>query len=337
MVPGYGTDYFSSPMMTVVRALSGLMIGFALMTGEADATRAPPGLGAAPAPSDPAPEVIKPRPRAGASQAQDTRCTADRASCITLDNYIPDVCRTIETAAEANALDAGFFARLLWKESLFDAAAVSRAGAQGIAQFMPETARLRGLADAFNPAEALHASARYLAELSRDYGNVGLAAAAYNGGKARVERFIAAEQGLPLETRAYVQAITGHSAEDWRDRPPEKLDLSLNGASDFQAACIAQAAKGGVREFASATPVLPWGVIIASNRRSDGAERQVARLRNRHPAVLRDEEVTLTRGGRPGAPGLLHFAQVGRSSRADAEALCTRLRSDGGDCMVFRN
>ena len=118
---------------------------------------------------------------------------------------MPDVCRTIEAVAEANALDPSFFARLIWKESLFDAGAVSPKGAQGIAQFIPETAQLRGLEDAFNPAEALSASARYLSELSRDYGNIGLAAVAYNGGEGRLARFLDRKDGLPAETRAYVR------------------------------------------------------------------------------------------------------------------------------------
>ena len=85
------------------------------------------------------------------------------------------VCRTIETAARESALDSGFFARLLWKESLFQAGVVSPAGAQGIAQFMPDTAKLRGLENAFDPEAALRASAAYLSELARTYGNLGLA------------------------------------------------------------------------------------------------------------------------------------------------------------------
>jgi hypothetical protein len=107
---------------------------------------------------------------------------------------------------------------------------------------MPDTARMRGLDDPFNPAEALFASAFYLAELARDFGNIGLAAVAYNGGEARAARFIGAKDGLPHETREYVHAITGYSAVAWRDAPPAKVDLALGGEADFQAACQAQAA-----------------------------------------------------------------------------------------------
>ena len=100
--------------------------------------------------------ALAPPPR---EAPDDRRCASD-GTCIRLASYVADVCGVIETAARRNRLDPSFFARLIWKESLFDAAAVSPAGAQGIAQFMPGTAELRGLADPFNPAEALLASAR---------------------------------------------------------------------------------------------------------------------------------------------------------------------------------
>jgi hypothetical protein len=201
---------------------------------------------------------------------------------------------------------------------------------------MPETAKLRGLADAFNPAEALYASAAYLADLSNTYGNLGLAAVAYNGGEARADRFVAGTGGLADETRAYVAAITGHSAESWRDAPPAAVDLALEGG-DFQTACLTLAANRSLREFRSTPPPLPWGVVFAMNRDATAAERQVARMKNRHAAVLEAETVSYTRARRPGLPGRFTYAQVGRQTRADAEALCARLREDGGDCMVLKN
>ncbi len=271
----------------------------------------------------------------GAAPADaDRRCSPDGTHCIRLASYVADVCGVIEAAAEAASIDPHFFARLIWKESLFDASAVSPAGAEGIAQFMPGTAKLRGLKDAFNPAEALVASARYLAEMREMYGNLGLAAVGYNGGEARAERFIAKAGGLPLETRDYVLAITGHPAEVWRDTPPATLDVALAPDMDFRPACIAQAENRRLKEFRP--QLLPWGVIVASNRDRSGAERQVARLKNRHGAVLGPEQVVYTTG-RVGAPKRMHLAQVGRPNRAEAEALCARLRSAGGDCMVLKN
>ncbi len=292
------------------------------------------------APASPAAErnwaVDATGPRARGETAAE-RCTADRRHCITLGNYVADVCRTLDAVAAENALDPHFFARLIWKESLFDAGAVSPVGAQGIAQFMPGTAALRGLKDAWNPAEALAVSARYLAELAAHHGNIGLAAVAYNGGEARAERFVAASGSLPFETRAYVEAITGISPEVWRDAPPRTLDLSLDGETAFQTACITMAENRGIREFRPAAPDMPWGVILASNRDRTGAERQVARITHRYSEVLAGEPVYYTRNRQPGLRGRFHFAQVGRQTRADAEALCNRLRAAGGDCMVLRN
>lgn len=272
-----------------------------------------------------------------AQQGGDRRCSGDGRHCIALATYVSDICRTIEATAREAALDPHFFARLLWKESLFDASAVSPKGAQGIAQFMPGTAELRGLHDPFNPAEALLASAHYLAELSAELGNIGLAAVAYNGGEARAARFVAREAGLADETRLYVQAITGFPAETWRDSPPNSFDLALAPGKPFRAACHEQAEGRRIREFLTEPVLLPWGVVVASNRKRSGAERHVHRLRHRLSTVLGPEPVAYVRERRPEVRGMMWFAQVGRNSRAEAHALCDRLRSAGGDCMVLKN
>src|SRR6185437_13517740 len=88
------------------------------------------------------------------------------------------VCRLIEHAAGANRLPVGFLTRLIWRESSFRTGAISPAGAQGIAQFMPGTAQERGLADPFDPEQAIPKAARLLADLRRRFGNLGVAAAA---------------------------------------------------------------------------------------------------------------------------------------------------------------
>ena len=69
-------------------------------------------------------------------------------------------CDTLNSAAATHGLPLEFFTRLIRQESNFDPNSVSRAGAQGIAQFMPGTARWRGLSDPFEPTEALYESAR---------------------------------------------------------------------------------------------------------------------------------------------------------------------------------
>jgi soluble lytic murein transglycosylase-like protein len=125
------------------------------------------------------------------------------------------ICRSIETAASNNGLPLEFLTRLIWQESRFDAHAISRAGAQGIAQFMPKTAEWVGLGDPFDTAEAINKSAALLQSLRQQFGNLGLAAAAYNAGPKRVSDWLARRRGLPSETLAYVRIVTGHQASEW--------------------------------------------------------------------------------------------------------------------------
>ena len=146
------------------------------------------------------------------------------------------ICLMIESAAREANLPLEFFARVIWQESRFRPDAVgpvTRSGqrAQGIAQFMPGTAGERGLLDPFNPVQALPKSAEFLAELREQFGNLGLAAAAYNAGPRRVQEWLAGTGGMPSETRNYVYAITGSSVEDWAKagkggKQPERMPTS---------------------------------------------------------------------------------------------------------------
>jgi hypothetical protein len=133
-----------------------------------------------------------------------------------------------EDAATAHTLPVGYFLRLIRQESGFNPNSISAAGAQGIAQFMPATAFDRGLRDPFDPAEALPKSAELLNELRDHFGNLGLAAAAYNAGPERVQRWLAGKSQLPQETIDYVRVITGHDAVDWA----RSNDLAINLGAD---------------------------------------------------------------------------------------------------------
>ena len=119
----------------------------------------------------------------------------------------------LETIAQAeanNGLPAGLLARVLHQESRFRPDIItgkvkSPAGALGIAQFMPATARERGV-DPLNPTSAINGAAGYLASLFDRFGDWTKAIAAYNWGQGNVAR-----KGLdkaPPETRAYVAQIT---------------------------------------------------------------------------------------------------------------------------------
>lgn len=126
-----------------------------------------------------------------------------------------ELCDVVAMVAQAHNLPIGFFVRLIWQESGFRTHVVSSAGAQGIAQFMPGTAAEMGLEDPFDPTEALPASAQFLRDLHRQFGNHGLAAAAYNAGPRRISNWLAKRSTLPKETRAYVVNITGQQPERW--------------------------------------------------------------------------------------------------------------------------
>src|SRR5580692_1961722 len=142
------------------------------------------------------------------------------------------MCLIMEAAARANDLPLEFFARVIWQESRFQSDAVgpvTRSGqrAQGIAQFMPGTASERRLLDPFDPVQALPKSAEFLNELRGQFGNLGLAAAAYNAGPRRVQEWLAGSGSLPQETRNYVAAITGTTVDEWaaarrNDKMPDR-------------------------------------------------------------------------------------------------------------------
>jgi hypothetical protein len=126
------------------------------------------------------------------------------------------VCETLASAAEDNDLPAPFFIRLLLQESGFRPGVVSPVGAQGVAQFMPATAAQMGLDNPFDPLQAIPASARLLRILFERFGNLGLAAAAYNAGPKRIQDWLSRKGRLPSETRGYVKTITGRDAEKWK-------------------------------------------------------------------------------------------------------------------------
>jgi hypothetical protein len=177
------------------------------------------------------------------------------------------LCPMIEAAAHANGLPVGFFVRLVWRESRFRPDAIgpvtrSGARAQGIAQFMPATALERNLFEPFNPEEALPKSGQFLAELRDRFGNLGLAAAAYNAGPQRVQDFITNTRGLPAETRNYVLAVTGLSAEDWVK--PEKVKFEQDGPTtcqDFVATARQPQQQNPSRFAISLASILPRRIV----------------------------------------------------------------------------
>jgi hypothetical protein len=256
---------------------------------------------------------------------------------------VADICRTLGQAAADNDLPEEFFTRLIWQESRFDPAAVSPAGAQGIAQFMPKTAAMRGLTNAFEPLQALRESASYLRELRTTFrGNLGLAAAAYNAGPGAVEAWLARRSVLPGETQAYVMIVTGYAAEAWASTSPPQLATSAAPPStpEMGARCV-EIAKSMIertrrRPDLTANPAWgPWGVQLAGNWTEAGVLAGYERLRRKYSAVLGDRlPLVLDGRRRAGSPFLV---RVSEESRQAANALCAKLMAAGGNCTVLRN
>jgi transglycosylase-like protein with SLT domain len=251
------------------------------------------------------------------------------------------ICRTLVQAAADNGLPFHFFTRLIWQESRFNPGAVSPKGALGIAQFMPRTASGRGLADPLEPLTALRESASYLAELRTTFrGNLGLATAAYNAGPGRVEAWLAGRRGLPDETRAYVLAITGHSAEAWAaPQPPQAQAADASIKIDCAELGKLITASLRARPVLRASPAWgPWGVQLTANWSEGRALATYERLRRSYEPVLGDRLPLILRGRLPGRRGATRYiVRISEKSRAGADALCSRLRAAGGACAVLRN
>jgi hypothetical protein len=248
------------------------------------------------------------------------------------------LCRLIESSARASGIPVSFLTRLIWRESSFRAGVVSPAGAQGVAQFMPGTARERGLADPFDPEQAIPAAARLLADHRRQFGNLGLAAAAYNGGPRRVTDWLAGG-GLPMETRTYVAVITGRSVDDWAAEAragtaapaaPEQACLQVTAALRVRV-------RGEPVLAALEGPLSPWGVQLSGNFSKALALNAFARTRDRYASLL-GGVTPMVIGTRLRHRGTRAFyrVRVGAGTRGDAERLCGRIRAVGGACLVLR-
>jgi hypothetical protein len=141
-----------------------------------------------------------PRPLAGDGRGEESRSA--------IPDFVPArYAPALNRAAQRWSVSATLLAAQIYAESNFNPFVTSRAGAQGIAQFMPGTARAIGLADPFDPDQAIDAQAHLMRDLLRRFGAVPLALAAYNAGPAPVSA-CGCVPAIP-ETRGYVARILG--------------------------------------------------------------------------------------------------------------------------------
>ncbi|MDE1973815.1 MAG: lytic transglycosylase domain-containing protein [Hyphomicrobiales bacterium] len=249
-----------------------------------------------------------------------------------------DICRALERDAAENALPVTFFARVIWQESRFNAQAVSSKGAEGIAQFMPRTADWRGLADPFDPIEALKNSAGYLHELKVRFGNLGLAAAAYNAGPGRVGAWLASRRALPEETRNYVSVITGWPADAWASpSPPQTADTTIpQGVPCTRLANFILAPLPEQQRIASCVP--RWGVRLVAHLSESKAWALYRGIQKRYAKLIGDREPIVLHKRLPGMGRVARYIIViADDNRTPLDTLCDKLMAAGGACEVLRN
>jgi len=252
------------------------------------------------------------------------------------------VCRLIEATAAKEGLPTAFLTRLIWRESSFRPHVVSHKGAQGIAQFMPGTAKLRGLADPFDPQQAIPAAGALLADLNRQFGNLGLAAAAYNAGPGRVNGFLNGG-GLPAETRTYVRLITGRPAEDWAALKRQGSGEAPPASGETCLATVAALRKGtpppDAADFAGVNELFaPWGVQVSGAWSREVALAGFRRTAARHAGIFGEMRPVIIATRMPGR-GRKPFYRIRlpAQSRAEAAGLCAKLQKAGGACIVLPN
>ncbi|HEX4239645.1 MAG TPA: lytic transglycosylase domain-containing protein [Xanthobacteraceae bacterium] len=249
-----------------------------------------------------------------------------------------DICRALEEDAAENELPVEFFARVIWQESRFNARAVSNKGAQGIAQFMPATADYRGLVDPFDPIEALANSARYLRDLKARFGNLGLAAAAYNAGPGRVSAWLTSHRPLPGETRNYVAIITGWTADEWASATPPKTSETTipQGVPCTRLANLILAPKEQAQRMAAYVP--RWGMQLTANWSESKAWATYRLIQKQYAALIGDREPIVIRSRGIGLGTALRYnIRIADDDRAYLEKFCQKLIAAGAACVVLRN
>ena len=174
-----------------------------------------------------------------------------------------------------------------------------------------------------------------------EFGNLGLAAAAYNAGPRRVREWIEGSGSMPAETRNYVLAITGVPVDDWKnatDRAPDRAAVS----SCRELMALLQRAPNpfvaGLEQHVKLGADLPWGVQLAAGFSRDKALAMYARAIKRLNSVIGDRDPSIL-GSILRSRGTRTFYQVriGADTREAANELCGKIRHAGAACIVLRN
>ena len=197
-----------------------------------------------------------------------------------------ELCTTLVEVARSNDLPLGFFTNLIWRESRFGHDAISPVGAMGIAQFMPDVAEKLSL-DAFDTRSALPASGRLLRTLRARFGNLGLAAAAYNAGPKRVSDWLEGRSNLPKETQDYVHLITGRAAAHWQSMKPSTVVFRMPDRVPCRGAPVFAMTER--LERAQQERLVAEEARLAAQKLREAA-RRVAEEKRKHKVILAEEK-----------------------------------------------
>ncbi len=195
----------------------------------------------------------------------------------------------------------------------------------------------------FDPVAALPKSAEFLEELHAEFGNLGLAAAAYNAGPQRVRDWIAGRGGLPVETRNYVIAITGRSVDEWAAGNRDHSDVTPTkhiSCAELMAMFTEQWSPfvGELERRVSEGAARPWGVELSAGFVHDRVLAAYATVEKTYRAILENRDpIIIASKFRSRGTQRFYQVRVGADTRAGANQLCGALHNAGGTCLVLRN
>jgi hypothetical protein len=203
---------------------------------------------------------------------------------------------------------------------------------------MPMTAGERLLRNPFDPQQALPKSAEFLRDLRIQFGNLGLAAAAYNAGPQRIRNWLAGKTSLPLETQSYVRIVTGRSAQEW-----VHLDRSVLSVTIPKEMSCTESVAPVLKTQPSLNAVQPksksaWVVQLIGDSSESRALTMYRHLQKKHQALLGSYPPVVVRTTLRAADApIWSRVRVDAEDRRSAEMLCSSLRADGESCLVQRN
>lgn len=271
-----------------------------------------------------------------ATASADPRTPAAAVVTATDDETLESLCLMIESAATANDLPLGFFSRVIWQEGHFQLNTVGPQREQMITGAWP-------VLDPFDPVQALPKAAEFLSGLRGQFGNLGLAGAAYHLGPERLQAWLAGTGAIPQETRDYVISVSGASLDDWvrAGRGGTLRDAAAPASCPALIAMLKSQPNRFVSELEQRTRLSvarPWGVQLAAGFDREQALASYAQEMRRLRPVIGNQDVTLLAGiFRSRGTSPFYQARIGVDTRPVAEALCNRIRLAGGACFVLRN